>query len=427
MSEPTLQFSSTAAAVVHNSFRQVVAPVAAPAQRPHHIASEAEALALAQHYAAQWAPTALQRDRDRLLPWAEIETYSNSGLWGITVPKAYGGLQVRNATLAQVIATIAAADGSLGHIPQNHFYALEVLRVGGSDAQQRFFFDRVLAGERFGNALSEIGHRDHKRRTRLEQAPAGWVLNGEKFYCTGALFAHWIPVQAMQWTGDTEPISVMVFVPRDAVGVTVTDDWDGMGQRVTGSGSVSLQNVQIKPEWIVPFQVSFDTPTTIGPVAQIMHAAIDLGIGEGALQASLPFIREHARPWIDAHVSQASEDPLTLQALGQVDVRLHAARAMLLRGAAITDAAQAAPTEASVAAASVAVAQARALCHSAGLLAANKLLELGGTSATFSQWGFDRYWRNVRTHTLHDPVRWKWHAIGNYTLNGVIPPRYGAL
>ncbi|MDH5858584.1 SfnB family sulfur acquisition oxidoreductase [Lampropedia aestuarii] len=419
--------AATPAERTSSSFRQVVAPVTAPRKRPHAIQSEAEALAIAQQLAAQWAPGALQRDRERLLPWAELETYSESGLWAITVPKAFGGLQVSNWTLAQVIATIAAADGSLGHIPQNHFYALEVLRVGGSEAQQRFFFERVLAGERFGNALSEIGHRDHKRRTRLEQAAAGWVLNGEKFYCTGAIFAHWIPVQAMQWGEGPEPVSVMVFVPRDAVGVTVTDDWDGMGQRVTGSGSVALQNVQIQPEWIVPFQVSFDNPTTIGPVAQIMHAAIDLGIGEGALQASLPYIREQARPWIDAGVAQACDDPLTLQALGEVDVRLHAARALLRRSALITDAAQAAPTEASVAAASVAVAEARTQSHSAGLLAANKLLELGGTSATFAAWGFDRYWRNVRTHTLHDPVRWKWHAIGNYALNDVIPPRYGAL
>lgn len=410
-----------------NSFLKVVPPVAPPAQKPPVIASDANALAIAQELAAQWAVKAHERDRDRLLPWAEVEAYSASGLWAITVPKEYGGLDAKSWTLAQVIATVAAADGSLGHIPQNHFYALEVLRVGGSEAQKQFFYGRVLAGERFGNALSEIGHRDHKRRTRLEHSSSGWRLNGEKFYCTGAIFAHWIPVQAMQLVEGQEPISVMVYIPRDAAGVVVTDDWDGMGQRVTGSGSVSLQNVHVEPEWIVPFQTSFDEPTAIGPFAQLMHAAIDLGIGEGALQASLPFIREHARPWVDSNVAHASEDPLTLHALGNVELRLHAAQALLRRSAAFVDVAKQAASEQSVAEASIAVAQARTLCHKAGLLAANKLLELGGTSSTFAKHGFDRYWRNVRTHTLHDPVRWKYHAIGNYVLNGVIPARYGAL
>lgn len=406
----------------------VAQPVAAPTQPPHSIATEAEALEIAQRLAAQWAPSAHERDRDRRLPWAEMEDYSASGLWAITVPTTYGGLGASAWTLAQVIATIAAADGSLGHIPQNHFYALEVLRVGGTDAQKRFFYDRVLAGERFGNALSEISHRDHKRRTRLEPKDGQWVLNGQKFYCTGAIFAHWIPVQAMQWRdGADEPISVLVFVPRAAAGVTVIDDWDGMGQRVTGSGSVALENVAIDPAWIVPFQTSFDSPTTIGPLAQIMHAAIDLGVGEGAFAAMLPYVREHTRPWVDAGIDSASLDPLTLHAIGNIDVRLYAARLLLRRSGAVVDAAQANPTDATVAAASIAVAEARTLTHSAGLLAADKLLELGGTSSTFADRGFDVYWRNVRTHTLHDPVRWKFNAIGNYVLNGINPPRYGAL
>ena len=405
-----------------------VAPAPAPRQRPPVFASEQAALQQAQQLADAWAGDAVLRDRERRLPWAEIEAYSDSGLWAITVPRAYGGLQASAWTVAQLIATVAAADGSLGHIPQNHFYALEVLRVGGSAAQQRFFYERVQAGERFGNALSEIGHRDYRRRSRLERGGSGWVLNGRKFYCTGAIFAHWIPVQTMQVIDEAQdPVSVMVFVPRTAPGVTVIDDWDGMGQRVTGSGSVLLENVAIDEAWIVPFQSSFDSPSTIGPFAQIIHAAIDLGIGEGALRATLPFVRSQSRAWVDAGVAQASDDPLTLQALGNVELRLHAARALLRRAGSLVDAAQQEPTAHTVAAASVAVAQARALAHTAGLLAANKLLELGGTSATFAEHGFDSYWRNVRTHTLHDPVRWKYHAIGNYALSGVLPPRHGAL
>jgi len=401
--------------------------VPSPAHRPPVLATPADILATAAALARAWAPQALERDRERRLPRAEVEAFSASGLWGITVPQAHGGPGADAWTLAQVIATVSAADGSLGHIPQNHFYALEVLCVGGTEAQQRFFHERVLRGERFGNALAETGHRDYRRRTRLERSKGGWVLQGRKFYCTGALFAHWIPTQALQQLGDGREVSVIAFVPRDAPGVSVEDDWDGMGQRVTGSGSVALDGVRVEPEWIVPFQASFDRPTTIGPFAQLMHAAIDLGIGEGALRAALPFIRQHARPWIDAQVAHATEDPLTLHAVGDVDLRLHAARALLHRAARLVDAARHAPDEDTVAAASVAVAEARALAHRAGLLAANKLLELGGTSATAAAHGFDRFWRNVRTHTLHDPVRWKYHAVGNYVLNGTRPPRHGAL
>ncbi|KEH11619.1 hypothetical protein GY15_27090 [Delftia sp. 670] len=119
----------------------------------------------------------------------------------------------------------------------------------------------------------------------------------------------------------------LVFIPRDAAGVTVTDDWDGFGQRVTGSGSVQFDRVRVEPEWVVPFTSSFERPTTIGPFAQIIHAALDAGIGHGALQAALPFIREHARPWVDAGVASATQDPLLLQQLGNVHVRLRAADA----------------------------------------------------------------------------------------------------
>lgn len=171
---------------------------------------------------------------------------------------------------------------------------------------------------------------------------------------------------------------------------------------------MGFDQVKIEPEWIVPFQSSFERPTTIGPVAQIMHAAIDLGIGQGAYREMLRFIRERARPWLDSKVERASEG-------------------LLKRAAEATDAARADMTEDSVAHASIAVAEAKILTTKVSLLAANKLFELSGTSSTLSDDNFDRYWRNARTHTLHDPVRWKYQAIGNYYLNGKRPPRHGAI
>ncbi|MCX5465618.1 SfnB family sulfur acquisition oxidoreductase [Alcaligenes parafaecalis] len=390
----------------------------------HIIRSEAEALDAAEQFAQLVAQNALERDRDRILPHREVEQFSQSGLWGITVPKEYGGAGVSTDVLTRVVQRIAQADGNFGHIPQNHYYALEVLRVGATHEQKAFFYDQVLQGKRFGNALAEIGKKDFVRRTQLLKEPEGWFVDGRKFYCTGSLFAHWIPTLT---TSPDDGRLYLVFVPRGAAGVALTDDWDGFGQRVTGSGSVEFTRVPVQPQWVVPFTDSFERATTIGPYAQIIHAALDLGIGQGAFAATLPFIRDHSRPWIAAGVDTAAQDPLLLQEVGNVHVRLRAAQALLARAARFVDAAQQAPDEDSVAQASIAVAQAKALATTASVLAGSKLFELGGTSATQAQHGLDRYWRNARVHTLHDPVRWKYHAIGNYTLNGVRPPRHGAL
>ncbi len=390
----------------------------------HIIQSEAEALQAAEQFAQSIAHHALERDRDRILPHREVEQFSQSGLWGITVPKEYGGAGVSADVLTRVVQRIAQADGNFGHIPQNHYYALEVLRVGATQEQKAFFYDQVLQGKRFGNALAEIGNKDFLRRTQLLKESDGWFVDGRKFYCTGSLFAHWIPTLT---TSPDDGRLYLVFVPRGAAGVTLTDDWDGFGQRVTGSGSVEFTRVPVQPQWVVPFTDSIERPTTIGPYAQIIHAALDLGIGQGAFEATLSFIREHSRPWIAAGVDTAAQDPLLLQEVGNVHVRLRAAQALLARAARFVDAAQQAPDEDSVAQASIAVAQAKALATTASVLAGSKLFELGGTSATQAQHGLDRYWRNARVHTLHDPVRWKYHAIGNYTLNGVRPPRHGAL
>ena len=397
-----------------------------PPLTPELIADDAQALLAARRLAAQFATEAALRDRERRLPWRELDAFVASGLWGITVPREFGGAGVSNGTLAEVSATIAAADGSLAQIPQNHFYALEVLRVGGSVEQQRFFYGRVLAGERFGNALAEIGHKDFKRRTRLTRATGNWHIDGRKFYCTGALYAHWIPTLVVA-DEDGREVTYLAFVPRDTAGVSVTDDWDGFGQRVTGSGSVQFEHVRVEPEWVVPFQVSFERATTIGPLAQIIHAAIDLGQARGAFEAALQFVRERSRPWIDAKVERAADDPLTIAQFGDLAVRLRAAEALVRRAGRFVDAAQAESTARSVAEASVAVAEARALTTTVSLDAGSRLFELAGTAATLDGLGLDRFWRNARTHTLHDPVRWKYHAVGNFYLNGKLPPRHGAL
>jgi len=384
------------------------------------IESDEQALRIATELATLFKQDAAQRDQHRTLPWSELEQFSQSGLWAITVPKALGGAEVSSVTLAKVIAIIAAADGSLGQIPQNHYYALEVLRVNGSAEQQRKLYTEVLAGARYGNALAEIGTKTVLDRTTLLTSDGdGFKVNGRKFYATGALYAQRIPTSVV----DDEDKQRLAFIPRTREGVTVIDDWSGFGQRTTGSGSVVLENVAVTADEVVPFQTAFERPTTVGPFAQLLHAAIDTGIARGAYEHALLFVREQARPWPDSGVEHAYEDPLTISDIGRLAIRVAAAEALLERAGEALDKAQQDPTADTVAAASIAIAEARALSTEASLLAGNKLIELGGARASLAEHGLDRYWRNARVHTLHDPVRWKYHAIGDYYLNDTLPPR----
>lgn len=388
------------------------------------IRSDAEALNVARELAAHFKRESVVRDRERRLPHDELELFSHTGLWGITVPKAYGGAGVSNVTLAQVVALIAAADASLGQIPQNHFYALEVLRVNGSETQKQRLYAEVLAGQRFGNALAELGTKTaHERTTHLVNAETGYRINGRKFYATGALYAHRIPTSVV----DDHGVHLLAFVRRDNEGLNVIDDWSGFGQRTTGSGSVVFDNVFVAREDVIPFQTAFERPTPVGPLAQILHAAIDTGIARAAFEDSLHFVRTKTRPWIDATTDIASEDPLTLKSFGHLSVRLHAAEALLERAGEYLDTAQANPTAETVAEASIAVAEVRALSTEISLAAGSTLFELAGSQATLAEHGLDRHWRNARVHTLHDPVRWKYHAVGNFYLNGENPPLRGTI
>jgi alkylation response protein AidB-like acyl-CoA dehydrogenase len=145
-------------------------------------------------------------------------------------------------------------------------------------------------------------------------------------------------------------------------------------------------------------------------------------LARGTNPHTIDFVRTTPRPWIDSGQDRAAEDVYTIAAIGDLQVRLHAADAMLRRAGLIIDAASDDETADSVAGASVAVAEAKILTTEIAILAANKLFELAGTRSTLAEHGLDRHWRNARVHTLHDPVRWKFHAIGNHALNGVNPP-----
>ncbi|GAA0938398.1 MULTISPECIES: SfnB family sulfur acquisition oxidoreductase [Streptomyces violaceusniger group] len=391
----------------------------------HVIADDTEALKVAAALAEEFRTGAAERDARRRLPRAELDRLSASGLPAITVPAEYGGADVSAVTLAEVFRLLAAADASLAQIPQSHFVYINVLRRQGTQAQQAFFFGEVLAGKRFGNAQSEAGTRHIQDiRTRLAPAADGsYTLTGVKHYSTGALFADWIPVLARAEDDDLH----VAYVPRDAPGLTVVDDWDGMGQRTTASGTVRLEAVPVPADRVVPHHLTFRGPQLHGAVAQLLHAAIDAGIASGALAEAVAFVRTKSRPWFESGFETAAEDPLLIQRFGELALQVRGAEALLSAAARAVDTARGHLDEDTAAEASIAVAAAKVAAATAAVETGSSLFEVSGTRSALDALGLHRHWRDARTHTLHDPARWKVQHIGRYVLNGTKPPRHGLL
>lgn len=381
--------------------------------------NDEEAIVAAKEAAEIFRATASERDRNRDLPYREVELLSEIGLYGATVPKEFGGAEITAVTLAEVFRILSAADPSLGQIPQNHVAFVESVR-DGTQTQQEFYFRRFLKGERIGNALSEAtntkGMADYK--TRLTKVKGAYRINGEKAYCTGALFAQWIPI----FTLDEQNRLWMAYVRSDSPGLTIHNDWHSMGQRTTASGTITIDNVYVTEHELFP-RFDLKRPQVGHSWGQIPHAAIDLGIAEEALKDAIHYVKTEARPWHGSGLDRLSDEPLIIQKVGEFQQAVDAARLFLRRGAELTDIARANTTEETSLAASFAVAQARIATDHAALLVTNGLFELCGTKSTFPKFNFDRHWRNARTHTLHDPIRWKTQFLGNYVLNGTRPPK----
>ncbi len=390
------------------------------------VLSAPEALRLAAEHGERLASGAAQRDAERRLPGPELDALAAAGLLAITVPVEHGGPGLAVETVAEVFRLIAAGDPNVAQVPHSHFAYVNALKEQGTPAQQEFLFGEVLAGRRFGNAQSETGTQ-HVRDYRTTLTPDGagrWRLDGVKGYSTGALLADWIPVLAHL---DVDGPMHVAWVERDAAGVTVVDDWDGLGQRTTASGTVRLEGVAVDDARITPYHLTFERPQTYGAFAQVLHAAIDAGIARAALSEAATFVTTKSRPYPDAGVDRHAEDPLVVQAFGQMEVQVRAAEALVAEAARAVDRADADLDAASAGAASLAVAAARAATTSASVEVASRLFEVAGTRSALRSLNLDRHWRNARTHTLHDPAAWKVQHLGHFVLDGTLPPNHGQL
>ena len=376
----------------HLQSDQDVAPLLLAAQV---LRTDNEALEAARKLAASAREHAAKRDQQRKLPWSLIEEFTRSGLGSISIAREFGGPQVSFVTLAEVFAIISAADPALGQIPQNQVGILNLISAIATQPQKEQLFASVLQGWRIGNAGPERGSKNTlDMQARINADGEDFAISGQKFYSTGALFAHWIAVKALNDDGK----QVMAFVRRGTPGLRVVDDWSGFGQRTTASGTVLLNNVRVEAELVLDNWRLGETPHIQGAVSQLIQAAIDLGIARGAIADTISFVRERSRPWIDAKVERNSDDPYVIADIGKLHIELHAAEALLRKAGRVLDEVSAAPIDAAAAArASIAVAEAKVLSTELSLLASEKLFELAGSRASLAEFNLDRHWRRLST------------------------------
>ncbi|WP_084435865.1 acyl-CoA dehydrogenase family protein [Aldersonia kunmingensis] len=355
---------------------------------------------------------AADRDRERRYPVAEIEQLRGIGFWALDVPTERGGLGFNRDTLIQAIIAVASADGSLGQLPQNHFATVERLLLAESSEQRDHYLSALGAGAIFGNASAEPGERrPGASHTALVERGGRLFLSGRKVYATGSLFGDFIAVQSRNESGGQETVLVR---PTDQ-GVLVHDDWDSLGQRTTGSGSVEFDNVEVQRRQVLSRSPDPAITYRGSALSQLIHAAIDTGIAEGALVETVALARRvHGARGSGA--AAFADDVLGVAQLGELRIATTTARRLVESAARQLDRLDNSSALRDVVDVFYEVMQAKVVSTRAALSVTSALFEVGGSSSTKPSLGLDRYWRDARTHTLHDAVRWKPYSVGKWLL-----------
>lgn len=401
----------------------------------HIIQDETEIDGILAEVVPKIAQHAIDRDLNGWVANEAAEIIAQSGLLGLNVPRAFGGVDASALSIAKVCQKIAEADPSVSQLFQPHLAALDALSRVGTDAQKRKFFSEVLDGAWIGNGTNEIGvPRGEKylqtKLTALEDG-SGYVLNGKKYYSTGASIARWIAVMAK----DPNDQLGVAYVHRDAEGLQIQQDWNGFGQRGTSSGTTEFHNVFIPKEHFVERWRIFENPQCHGAFGQLHHIALDLGIMDAALNDAVKFVRDKSRPAAESPYTSNTQDPVVIRNFGEFDIQRRAAQALLETAARTYDQYDAeirhpsseAAAQHAAAEVSLAIAAAKTFTAQHTLQVTSQIFEHMGASGTDRRFAFDRHWRNTRTHSLHDPIRWKIHHLGNFRLNGIFPPNNGIL
>ncbi|MEH2188749.1 MAG: acyl-CoA dehydrogenase family protein [Nostoc sp.] len=372
---------------------------------------------------------ASERDRDRILPYNVVELIRRSRLGALQIPVSEGGSGGTARELFEVVIRLGDADPNVAHIVRNHFSVTErILRYERTQRNRRWL-KAVVDGAIIGVASTEL---EVKRsgggqvvNTKLTPDGDGYRLNGTKYYSTGSLYADLIFVRVLVPDGT----KAFVLISTSREGIDLVDDWDGFGQRLTGTGTTTFTNVRVEADEVIVETDKDSPPYNI--IAQLFLTAINAGIIRSVLHDAIALIRTRKRTFYHAVSEQASEDPILQQTVGQIAANAFAAEAIVLAAADGLDrlpAAQAQGEEAETAAAlatSLSASKAKLIVDDLALRSATLLFEVGGASTTKKSSNFDRHWRNARTLSSHNPNHFKARAIGDYEINGTPLPQRG--
>lgn len=376
-------------------------------------------LAVADRVAERLRQTAAERDRANATPRAEIELLRDNDLLQVQEPVEYGGSGLDFAQASQITRRIARGDTSIAHLLGYHYAQTRVATLFGTPAQAEAQSRRNAAEKLFWGGIQNPRGSSGLVLTRDGD---GFLLNGSRTFASGASTGDQLSVTALL---DGSQVFLSLDTRGGRQGFTFLDDWDNIGQRLTDSGGVRVVDARIAHHEVLgaePFTGGTLSPyqTLITPHWQLAFVNFYIGTAEGALTEALNWTRDHATPWESSGVDRATDDPYILQTVGELVSQVRAAALLADRaGDALQAAVDIGPdlTGEQRADAAIAVYEAKYLATEVGLQTASRLFEIQGARATTTAYGFDRHWRNLRTHTLHDPVSYKAREVGDWVLN----------
>jgi alkylation response protein AidB-like acyl-CoA dehydrogenase len=378
-------------------------------------------LARAARLREAFALDAPARDRAGGAPSEQIRLLKESGLLDVIIPVEYGGAGEPYSTALKVTRELARADGSLGHLYGYHHNALIRARTQlGRDPAAAELLRRSAAGDwLWGNTSNSFSE------TLFGRTTGEWTtLDGFKPFCSGSHVADYLTVA---WNDVETGERRFAAVPADREGIVPRHDWDGFGQTQTGSGVVDYTSVRVHESERVAAWVSDDGGAigTLGPFyQQSVLLNVFVGSAQGALAEARDYTVAKSRPWIYSGHDRHIDDPWIQRQYGELHIRVEAATALADRAAAALDFALArgdALTAEERGALAVDIAAANALAGELALEVTEEIFEVMGARSATRHLGFDRFWRNVRIHTLHNPAHYKLRTVGTWFLTGDFP------
>lgn len=390
-----------------------------PSTQQYTEAAYQELLAHFSQVFARIAQGATEREQQRILPFEQVQWLKDAGFTTLRVPASHGGSPISHEHLFRLLIELAAADSNVAHLLRSHFSFVETIALQPQEFQDRWF-PRVLAGEIFGNAATERGGNAlGTTNTKLIPTSNGWVLQGEKYYTTGSIFADWVVVMA---TTDGVEGRQYAIIDRHAQGVEILDDWDGFGQPLTGTGTAIFTKVVVEEANIIQRKVA----STLEPAFfQLCLLAVLVGIGKGARNAAAGIVATRTRTFNTGSGALFKDDAQIQELVGRLAANVFAAEAIVVTAARELDAALdeqlGLDPQTAYLRAELAVQQAHVATPKLILDATSEIFDVTGASAVSTSKSLDRFWRNARTVATHNPVAFKARSVGDYFINGTIP------